>query len=81
MKTRLYNLEKWLLQKVTIDGNTKNLDYLVETIKWSLPYAICKSVKQQEEKKNNPKGTYFKIVLNVPISNKSDSNKKISSTI
>jgi len=34
----------------------------VATIKYGVPYALAKSIKRQEELKNHPKGTFFKIV-------------------
>lgn len=51
--SKLHNVEQWVAKRH------------VATLVWNKPYAICKHVKQLNERHGQVvKGTYFKIVRN-----------------
>lgn len=53
---KLHDVQQWFWNKLE-----KKRTH-VKTIAWGKPYALCKSIKITEETKENPEGTYFKIV-------------------
>lgn len=59
--TRLFNIVQYYQAPgFTILGGRYSV--IKVATQYGKPYALAKSIKRQEELKNYPKGTYFKIV-------------------